>query len=83
MTDGVARPVVGGDALTEVAAVEQLEEQFVALFAVFSHQRGEVLHRRRFYLLKTIERIYLTNGVEDIVAAGHLLRAEVARSFGY
>ena len=59
--------------LTEiVAAVEHFEEQFVTLFAVLAHQCLQGLHRRSLYLLKTVEGIYRTDGIKDIVTLGHL-----------
>ena len=70
------------DAAQEVAAVQYLEEQFVALLAVLAHQRAEVLHCGRLYLLETIEFINLANGVEDIVSSCCFLRTEVACPLG-
>ena len=36
-----------------LSAVLNTEKQFVAFLAVLTHEGGEVLHRRRLYLLKT------------------------------
>ena len=63
-----------------VTGVQHFEEQLVALFAVLTHQRAESFHRRRLYLLETIELIHLFDGIEDIVALGHLHRGEITRA---
>ena len=43
------------DSAFPVARIEDLEEQFVALLAVLTHEGGEVLHGGGLYLLKAIE----------------------------
>ena len=65
-----------------VAAVEHLEEQFVALLAVFSHERLQGFHCRRLDLLVAVECINVANRVENIVALRHFHRREVTRTFG-
>ena len=65
----------------EVTAVQNLEEQFVALFAILAHQHTQILHGRSLYLLEAIELVHLTDGVEDIIASGHLLWSEVPCPF--
>ena len=64
-----------------VARVLDLEKELVALLSIFAHERGEILHRRCLYLLKTIQGIHLTDGVEDIIALVHLLCGEVTCTF--
>ena len=67
----------------EVTRVENFEEQFIALLAIFAHKGLEVFHGGSLYLAKAVESINLTYGVEYIVALCHLNRREVARSFRY
>ena len=63
-----------------IAAIQHFKKQFVALFAVFAHQRTERFHRRCLYLLEAIELVDLLDGIKYIIALGHLHRREVARS---
>ena len=70
------------DTAHEVTGVENLEEEFIAFFAILTHEGGEVLHGRGFYLAVSVEGIDLAYGIEDIVALCHLNGGEVARSFG-
>ena len=56
------------------------EQQLVAFLAVFAHQRLQGFLCRGLYLLETIELIDGADGVEDIVALGHLNGTKVARS---
>ena len=65
----------------EIARIENFEEKFVALFAIFAHQRGKVLHGWRLNLTEAIQRIHIANRIKDIVALGHLNGREVARTF--
>ena len=75
--------VVGRYFGLEVARVEDAVEQFVALFAVLAHERGEVLHGGGFDLAEAVERIDAADGVEDIVAARHFGGIEIARALWY
>ena len=68
--------------IQEITRVQNLEEQFVTLLAVFAHEGSECFHRRSLYLLEAVELVHAADGVEDIVALGHLQRGEVARAFG-
>ena len=61
------------DTRKEVARVENFEKEFITFFAIFSHQGLQCLHCRSFDGAETVEGIYLTNGIEYIVAFGHLL----------
>ena len=70
------------DLIKIIARIEHLEEKFVALLTVLTHQRTERFHCWRLYLLEAIELVHLFDGVEDIVTLRHLHRGEVARSFG-
>ena len=72
-----------GEVGEEIARVQHLEEQFVTLFAVFSHEGREVLHGRRLYLLETEKVEYLAYRIENIVAFRHLFGRKVPGSFGY
>ena len=74
---------LGGDATCEVAGVENLEKEFVALLAIFAHECGEVLHRWGFNLSVAVETEDGAYGVEDIVAACHFERSEIACAFRY
>ena len=56
------------------------EQQLVAFLTVFAHQRLQGFLRRGLNLLETIELIDGADGVEDIVALGHLNGTKVARS---
>ena len=66
-----------------VARVQNLEEQLVTLLTILTHQRLKGLLGGRLNLLESVQLIDRTDGVEDIVALGHLYGAEVACSFGY
>ena len=80
---GVAlQQFVVADLRQTVAAVQHLEEQFVTLLAILTHQRLQRLHSRCLYLGEAIEGIHVADGIENIVALGHLHGAEIARSFG-
>ena len=79
-TNGIVRPLLSCDVRTEIATIQYLEQELVALFAILAHQGGEVLHGWGFYLLKAIQGIYRTDGIKNIIAAGHLYRTEVART---
>ena len=70
-----------GDSTEVIARVLNLEEELVAFFSILAHQRREILHRWGFYLLKTVEGIYLTNRIEYVVALRHFNGREVACSF--
>ena len=65
-----------------VARIENLEQQLVALVAVFSQQRGEVFHGGGFERRETEGAEHLPDRVENIVAAHHLGGREVARPLG-
>ena len=71
------------NAAFEVAAIEDFEQEFVALFAIFAHEGRKVFHGGRFDGGKSVESVDAADGVEDIVAARHFDGAEVARAFGY
>ena len=68
--------------LHEVARIEHLEQQFVALFAIFAHERRKVLERRSFDRFKGESAEDRADSVENIVAASHLYREEIARTLG-
>ena len=82
-SSGVSFILLGGNRACEVSAVENFEEQFVAFFSIFSHQGGEVFHRRGFDLRKTIKTVNTADGVEDVVASCHFDESEIACTFGY
>ena len=69
--------------LNEQPYGQNLKEQFVTFLSILAHERLQCLHRRRLYLLKTIEGIDLLDGVEDIVAFGHLNGPKISRTFWY
>ena len=64
-----------------VARVQHLKQQFVALFAVFTHQCAEGFHSGGLYLLKAVELIHLFDGIKNIIALRHLHWRKVTRSF--
>ena len=66
----------------EIAGVQYFKQKLVAFLAVLAHQGLQGLHGRSFDLLKAIEGIDVTNGVEDIVTLRHLNRRKVTRTFG-
>ena len=66
-----------------VARVENLEEELVALVAVFAQQRREVLHRRGLERRKAVGAEHRADRIENVVAAHHLHGGEVARALGY
>ena len=72
--------VSGVHPFEEVTGVEYLEEQLVSLVSVFAQQRGEVLHGGRFERRESVGAEYALDGIEDICAAHHLDRREVARA---
>ena len=82
-----------GDYLSKVTDNELIERNTLHLaskvcekglrydLTVLTHQRTEGFHSRCLYLLEAIELVHLLDGIEDVVALGHLLRAKVAGSF--
>ena len=79
---GIAREqFLVGNSAEVIARILNLEEELVTLFTILAHQRGEVLHGWGLDLLKSVEGINLTDGVEYVVALRHFDRREVARSF--
>ena len=60
------------DLVGEITAVQHFEEQFVALFAILTHQRLKGFHRRRLNLLEAIKGIDISDGIKYIVALRHL-----------
>ena len=66
-----------------LTAVLDTEEQFVALLTVLTHQRADVLHRRRLNLLEAVQGEHRFDGVEDIIATRHLDLSEVSRPLWY
>ena len=70
-------------AIHEITAVQDLEEQFVTLFAILAHQCAEVLQRGGLDRFERKSLEHRTDGVENIVAARHLNGQEVARSLRY
>ena len=73
--------VGGGNGAGEVAAVEDFEEEFVPFFTILAHEGGEVLHGGRFDLAKAVKTVDAADGVEDIIAARHFDKAEIAGAF--
>ena len=67
----------------EIPGVQYLEQQFVALLAVLSHQGGEVLHGGRFQGHIAVQFEYTLDGVENIIAFHHDFRRKIPGSFGY
>ena len=75
--------VLGRNVGGAVARIENPEQQLVPLVAVLAQQRGEVLHGGRFERRESVGAEYAFDGIEDICAAHHLDRREVARPFWY
>ena len=66
----------------EIARVEHLEEQLVTLLAIFAHEGLQGLHGRRLNLPEPIESKNLFYRIEYVIALGHLVDREIARTFG-
>ena len=69
--------------LKEVAGVEDLEEELVALVAILAKKGSEVLHGGSLNGLVTITTEDAPNGVENVIAPSHLDGAEISRALGY
>ena len=65
-----------------VARVEYLEEKFVAFFAIFAHECGQILHRGSLDGHKAEQAENFADGVEYIVASRHFEGRKVACAFG-
>ena len=68
----------GCDSAQEVPRIQDFKEQLVALVAVFSEQRREVFHRRRFERQESVGAEDAFYRVENVGAFNHLVRAEIA-----
>ena len=64
-----------------IARIKYSEKQFVALVAVFSHKRREILHSRSLYLGVTERAENAFYGIENIIALGHFTLTEISGSF--
>ena len=77
---------LGGEGLGEVhvgkgvPGIKDAEQQFVSFLPILAQQSGQVLHGRRLDFLIPIGEEDAADGAEYVVAAGHLLLAEVPRS---
>src|SRR5207245_255644 len=68
-----------------LAALQDLENELVALFAVLADQRFDVLERGRLQRLEAVALVHTTDDPEDMLAAADVVRQEVAgaaRGFG-
>ncbi|MGC4121722.1 MAG: hypothetical protein QM765_45530 [Myxococcales bacterium] len=65
-----------------LAAVQDPEDELVALVAVLAHQRVQALHRRRLERVEAVLAVDAADHVEDELAAAHVARQEVARALG-
>ena len=73
---------VGGvDVGEEVPRIQYSEEQFIAFFTIFSQQRRQVFHGRRFNRSEAVKAIYFFDSVENIIAFCHFFGRKVACSF--
>ena len=61
-----------------VARIQNFEQQLITFLAIFTHQRLKGFHSRCFYLLESIECIYILNGIKDVIAFRHFDRSEIA-----
>ena len=68
---------------SEIARIENLEKQFVALLSVLAHKGGEILHCGSFERRESVQTENALYGIENVGAAHHLHRREIARTFGY
>ena len=66
-----------------VPRIENFEQELVPFVAVFAQQRRKIFHCGRFERCEAEGAEHRTNGIEDIIAAHHLLGGKVARAFGY
>ena len=63
-----------------LAALEDLEDELVALVAVLAEQRLEVLDRRRLERLEAVALVDALDDADDVLAAPHVFRQEVAHA---
>ena len=61
-----------------LAALENLENEPVALLAVLAHQRLEVLDRGSFQRLEPVSLVDILDLADDVLAPAHVFRQEVA-----
>ena len=81
----VAQRKIGLAAGLVLAALENLENELVAFFAVLAEQRLDVLDGRRFERLEAVALVDALDNADDVLAPAHVLRQEVAhaaRRFG-
>ena len=73
---------LGGHLVPGVTAVQHLEDQPVALLAVLAGEGLELLHGGRLDGQVAVAFEHAPDGVQDVLAAAHLHRGEVARALG-
>jgi len=74
----VAERQVGLAGVCTFAALENLEDELVALFAVLPEQRLDVLHRRRLEGLEAVLLVDPGDHADDVLAAADILGQEIA-----
>ena len=63
-----------------LAALEDLEDELVALFPVLAQERLEVLHRRRLERLVPVPLVHRGDDANDVLATAHLVGQKVAHA---
>ena len=78
----VAQREIGLAARLVLAALENLENELVAFFAVLAEQRLDVLERGRLERLEPVALVHLANDADHVLAATDVVGQEVARPAG-
>ena len=65
-----------------LAPAQDLENQLVALLAVFAEERLDVLERRRLERLEPVLLVHTPHDADDMLAPADIVRQKIARSPG-
>ena len=63
-----------------LAALQDLENELVALFAVLAEKRLDILERGSLERLETISLVHVSNDTDDVFPPAYLIREIVARA---
>ena len=63
-----------------LAALQDLENELIALISILPHQRLEVLDRGRLQRLEAVALVHTLDDADDVLASPHVLREEVAHA---
>ena len=61
-----------------LAALQDLEDEAIALFAVLAKQRLDVLERRRLERFKPVALVDVAHDAHDVLALADVVRQEIA-----